>query len=245
MRSFLFGTIRKSLIFLVLLAVLPALAILLYTGRELRSRVVNDAENYALRQVQAMAAHHERVVDNARLLLMTLAKSSEVRSLDADACQALLADILDRNTAYVSLSLADVDGRILVAAPAGPTKEIGEAVFFQECDGHRRFTVGDYTLLKTERRVVVHFAQPVIGEGGQPVGILVADFDLSYFGRLFYDTRLPERSVFTLTDVQWHAVDPIPGNRKIHLGSRPAADGGAHVRPGPGGHFPRNWGGWG
>jgi signal transduction histidine kinase len=214
MRSFLFGTIRKSLIFLVLLAVLPALAILLYTGRELRSRVVNDAENYALRQVQAMAAHHERVVDNARLLLMTLAKSSEVRSLDADACQALLADILDRNTAYVSLSLADVDGRILVAVPAGPTKEIGEAVFFRNAMGSGRFAVGDYTLLETERRVVVHFAQPVIGEGGQPVGILVADFDLSYFGRLFYDTRLPERSVFTLTDVHGMRLTRFPETEK-------------------------------
>ena len=57
MQSFLFGSIRKSLMVLVLLAVLPALAILLYTGRELRSRVVHEAESYALSQVQAMAAH--------------------------------------------------------------------------------------------------------------------------------------------------------------------------------------------
>jgi len=215
MRSFFFGSIRKSLIVLVLLAVLPALAILLYTGRELRGRVVHDAENYALRQVQAMAAHHERVVENARLLLMALAKSSEVRSLDAAACQALLTDILARNAAYVSLLLADVDGHILVAAPAGAAKEsIGAPGFFREAMHSGAFTVGDYTLLKTERRVVVHFAQPVLGSDDRPVGLLVADFDLNYFGRLFYDTRLPERSVFTLTDANGMRLTRFPETEK-------------------------------
>jgi len=214
MSSFLFGSIRKSLIVLVLLAVLPALAILLYTGRELRSRVVHDAENYALRQVQAMAAHHERVVDNARLLLMTLAKSAEVRHLDVAACQALLADILPRNAAYVSLQLADGEGRILAAAPAGRTEAIGAAPFFSTAIQSGAFTVGDYTLLQAEHRVVVHFAQPVLGSGNLPVGMLVADFDLNYFGQLFYDTHLPERSVFTLTDAGGMRLTRFPETGK-------------------------------
>ena len=60
----IFASIRGKLILLVLLAVLPALAIILHTGRELRDQVVADAENFALHQVQTMAAQHERVVDN-------------------------------------------------------------------------------------------------------------------------------------------------------------------------------------
>jgi signal transduction histidine kinase len=176
--------------------------------------VVSDAENYALRQVQAMAAHHERVVNNARLLLMALAKSSEVRSLDIAACQVLLADILESNAVYVSLSLADVDGRILAAAPAGHTTEIGKSDFFRNALRSGAFTVGDYTLLKTVRRVVVQFAQPIIGSDDQPVGILEADFDLSYFGSLFNDTRLPERSVFTLTDAKGMRLTRFPETEK-------------------------------
>ena len=214
MRSVLFGSIRKSLIVVVLAAVLPALAILLYTGRELRARVVQDAEHYALRQVQAMAAHHERVVENARLLLMALAKSSEARTFDADACQALLTDILGRNAAYVSLLLADIQGRIVVAAPAVPSESLGETSFFRNAMRTRAFTVGDYTLLKTERRVVVQFGQPVVDTDDQPVGILVAAFDLGYFGRLFYDTRLPEQSVFTLTDANGMRLTRFPETEK-------------------------------
>lgn len=214
MRSFLFGSIRTSLIILVLLAVLPALAILLYTGWELRRQVVYDAENYALRQVQAMAAHHERVVNNARLLLMALARSSEVQSLDGPACTVLLADILARNAAYVSLTLADSDGHIVAAAPKGGLGDIGAAGYFHNALRSGAFTVGDYTLLKDRHRVVVHFAQPVLGPTERPVGMLVADFDLNYFGRLFDDTRLPEHSVFTLTDANGIRLTRFPETDK-------------------------------
>lgn len=214
MRTLLFGSIRRSLIVLVLLAVLPSLGILLWTGRELRSRVVQDAENYALRQVQAMAAHHERVVENARLMLMALARSSEVRNLDANACQTLLAEILVRNTAYVSLVLTDTDGHILAAAPPGLNTEFQVSGFFGAALRTGTFTVGDYTLHKSERRVVVHFAQPVFNVGAQPVGMLVADFDLNYFGRLFADTRLPEQSVFTLTDAKGMRLTRFPETEK-------------------------------
>ncbi|MFH0729878.1 MAG: ATP-binding protein [Pseudomonadota bacterium] len=214
MRLFLFPSIRKSLIFLVLLAVLPALAIMLYTGHELRGKVVADAQSYALRQVQTMASHHQRVVDNARLLLMTLAKSSEVRSLDVPACKELLTDLLARNSTYVSLFLADALGQVLVAAPDASESNIGESKYFQEAMRTGAFTVGDYTLLKTPRRVVVQFAQPLAGVSGNPVGILVAAFDLRYFGGIFFDTHLPERSVFTLTDAKGMRLTRFPEPEK-------------------------------
>ncbi|MCL2458493.1 MAG: ATP-binding protein [Desulfobulbus sp.] len=214
MPAFLFGSIRKTLIVLVLLAVLPALAILLYTGWELRRQVVQEAEDYALRQVQAMAAHHERVVDNARLLLMALAKSSEVRNLDIAACRALLPEILANNTAYLSFSLADANGRVLVAAPEAVDGNISDSPFFRTAMDSGSFTVGNYTFLPTKHRVVVHFAQPVIGSDDRIAGVLVADFDLSYFGRIFYDTHLPKASVFTLTDAKGMRLTRFPETEK-------------------------------
>ncbi len=66
--------------------------------------MVADAESFALRQVQAMAAHHQRVMDDACLLLMPLANSSAVRSLDSEVCANLLTDILDGNAISSSLN---------------------------------------------------------------------------------------------------------------------------------------------
>ncbi|MCL2340309.1 MAG: ATP-binding protein [Proteobacteria bacterium] len=214
MQFFLFGSIRKSLIVLVLLAVLPALAILLYTGWEQRDQMVREAEAYTLRQVQGMAAHHERVVDDARLLLMALVKASEVRNLDVAACRTLLPGILANNTAFVSFSLADTDGRILVAAPDAGNAEIGASPFFRAAMDSGAFTVGNYTFMPAEHRVVIHFAQAVIDADNRTVGVLVADFDLSYFGRIFYGTHLPEKSVFTLTDAEGMRLTRFPETEK-------------------------------
>lgn len=210
----IFASIRGKLILLVLLAVLPALAIILHTGRELRDQVVADAENFALHQVQTMAAQHERVVDNARLLLMTLAKAAEVRTLDAAASRPLLADMLPRNPAYVALMLADAQGNILAAAPEPLPAGLGAIPQFKDAVANNRFVVGDYTLLATQRRVVVQFVQPVLGEGETPVGVLAAAFDLSYFGRIFFDIRLPEQSVFTLTDATGMRLTRFPETEK-------------------------------
>ena len=44
--------------------------------------------------------------------------------------------------------------------------------------------------------------------------MLVAAFDLSYFGGLFFDTRLPERSVFTLTDANGIRLTRFPETEK-------------------------------
>ena len=95
-----------------------------------------------------------------------------------------------------------------------PQSNIGESHYFQEAMRTGVFTVGDYTLLKTPRRVVIQFAQPITGIAGNPVGILVAAFDLSYFGSIFFDTHLPERSVFTLTDAKGMRLTRFPEPEK-------------------------------
>ncbi|MGD9950354.1 MAG: cache domain-containing protein [Desulfobulbus sp.] len=214
MRFLFLGPIRRSLILLVLLAVLPSLAILLYSGSELRHRVVNDAEDYSLRQVKSMAAHHERVVENARLLLMALAKSSEIRNLDVFACKAILSDILASNGAYVSLTLADAQGNVLVTVPERRKAQFKQSAFFKKAKKTTAFIVGEYFLLPDKHRVAVQIGQPILGDTGQVRGVLVAEFDVGYFGAIFYDLHLPDQSVFTLTDMNGIRLTRFPETEK-------------------------------
>ncbi|MGI6657303.1 MAG: sensor histidine kinase [Desulfobulbus sp.] len=214
MRFFLFGSFRRNLIFLVLVALLPALGLLLLTGHHLRTRIVADAENHALRQVQSMAAHHERIVDDARLLLQTLSWFPAIRSLEAPACQQLLADTLAGNPAYVSLALLDPRGNVVVEVPQQAARKRMPSDFVERALTSRTFTVGHYTFIKERHRVIVELGQPVIDDANQVRGLLVADFDLQYFGRLFRDTHLPEQSVFTLTDARGVRLTRFPETEK-------------------------------
>jgi signal transduction histidine kinase len=214
MRFAAFASIRASLIVLVLVAVLPALAIMLFTGYSLRETMIRSAESSALRQIQVMATHHGQVVDNARLLLATLAKAREVQLLDPSGSQLLLEEMLSRNGAYVALALADPKGRIVAVSPAESFSTIENEPYFQETLRDMSFAMGSYRLVPATRHVVIEFAQPVLDRDGMLRGVLVASFDLSFFGRVFADAHLPEGSVFTLTDAAGMRLTRFPETEK-------------------------------
>ncbi|MBP9943445.1 MAG: HAMP domain-containing protein [Desulfomicrobium sp.] len=214
MRFPFFPSIRATLVFLVLLAMLPALGIMLFSGYTLRENMVDSAEEAALRQIQVMASHHERVVENARLLLATLAKAREIQMLDRLGAQLLLEEMLSRNGAYVALALSDPDGRIVAVSPTDSFSSIADEPYFQEARQSSGFAMGNYHLRQGTRSVVMEFAQPVLDREGALRGVLVAFFDLSYFGRIFADAHLPAGSVFTLTDADGIRLTRFPETEK-------------------------------
>ena len=145
----LFASIRRNLMFLVLVAVLPALLIVLFTGLALRDAMIQSAENAALRQIQAMAAHHESVVDNARLLLVTLARAQEIQQGSPAEAQSLLEEMLVRNQAYAALALTDAKGRVTAASPEASFSSIAHEEYFQDAVSRMRFTMGAYHPART------------------------------------------------------------------------------------------------
>ncbi|UTF49260.1 ATP-binding protein [Desulfomicrobium sp. ZS1] len=214
MRFSFFSSIRAILVFLVLLAMLPALGIMLCSGYSLREHMIVDAEEAALRQIHGMASHHEQVVENARLLLATLAKAHEIQTLDPLGSQLLLEEMLTRNEAYVALVLSDPAGRIVAVSPVDSFSSIAGEVYFQDAKQGMRFVTGMYHLRQGVRSVVMEFAQPVMDREGGLRGVLVALFDLNYFGRIFAAAHLPEGSVFTLTDAEGIRLTRFPETEK-------------------------------
>lgn len=182
MRFPFFHSIRATLVFLVLLAVLPALGIVFFSGYTLRENMIRDAETTVLRQIQVMASHHQQVVENARLLLATLSKAREMQAPDPLGAQLLLEEMLSRNDAYVALALSDPKGRIVAVSPVDAFSSIENEAYFQEARQSMRFAMGSYHLRQGTRSVVVEFAQPVLDRDGGLRGVLVAFFDLNYFG---------------------------------------------------------------
>lgn len=207
-------SIRTTLVYLVLVAVLPALGIMLYSGYKLRDNIIRSAEATVLRQIQVMASHHEQVIDNARLLLATLAKAREIQMLDPLGSQLLLEEMLSRNGSYAALALSDPDGRIVAVSPAESFSSIESESYFQEATRDMSFAMGSYRLLPKIRHVVIEFAQPVVDREGLLCGVLIASFDLSYFGRVFADAHLPVGSVFTLTDAEGMRLTRFPETEK-------------------------------
>lgn len=87
MTRFSFASLRTRLLLLVLLAILPALGLILYTGLEQQRLAAAEVRREALRLTQLAASKHEELIGDARQLLLTLARLPEVRGASRDRPQ--------------------------------------------------------------------------------------------------------------------------------------------------------------
>jgi hypothetical protein len=87
----LWKNLRVRFLLMVLLAVLPALGLLIYTADEQRDTALADAREEASRLAGLAATEEGRLIEGTRQLLVVLARLPEVRNGDADACNALFS----------------------------------------------------------------------------------------------------------------------------------------------------------
>src|SRR5262249_45996215 len=116
MARFFFASLRARVFVLVLLAVLPALVLALYTNleeRQLRKALVQED---AMRLSRLVSADYKRLIEDARQLVVSLARLPAVRGRNRAACNAVFTDLLTQHSSYVNLGVVDADGNVLCSA---------------------------------------------------------------------------------------------------------------------------------
>jgi hypothetical protein len=88
------STLRARLLLLVLLAAIPALGLTLYTNLEERHLRKAQVQEHAMRVSRLVSADYQRLIEDARQLVVTLARLPAVRDRNRAACNALFADLL-------------------------------------------------------------------------------------------------------------------------------------------------------
>src|ERR1041385_5743077 len=94
--------LQTRLFLLIILTVLPALGLMLYSDFEQRQLAAEQAQEDALRLVQLAAAEQAQLVQGAHQLLIALAQLPAVRGGHAKACSELFSKLLKRYPIYVN-----------------------------------------------------------------------------------------------------------------------------------------------
>src|SRR5215470_18949075 len=127
-----FRSLRHSLVLLVLLTALPALALILSTALEQRRQAIMGASDDALRLARLAAGDHARLIEGARSLLIGLAQLSDVQMHNARACTALFAEVQRQFPLYVNIGAVRPDGHVFCAARMRPGyDDVNDQPFFQ------------------------------------------------------------------------------------------------------------------
>jgi len=209
------ASLRTRLLLLVLLAVIPALGLTLYTNleeRQLRKALVQE---HAMRLSRLVSADHERLIEDARKLLAALARLPGVREGKRAACDPLFADLLTRHSSYANLGVIGADGNVLCSGlPMTGQVYVGDRAYFRRARETRDFAIGDYQIGRITRKATVNFGHPVLDNRGHVRVVLFAALDLAWLNELAGRVGLPAGSTLTVIDRNGTILSRYPDEGK-------------------------------
>ena len=205
-------TIRAHLLLLVLICILPALGMIIYTGLDQCYRETEEAKSDALQVVKHFSNTHECAIESARQFLMTLAKVPDIQNLNVTQSNKLLGELLKQNPLYSSLFV--VNGRGFVHSSSHPMPSIPINVmqrkYFRDMVRTKDFSIGEYAVCPAVKRPVFHLAYPIIDTVGRFKGMVVISLDVAHYAQMFPMDKLPQGSSLSFSDHQGMSLYRYP-----------------------------------
>jgi len=200
MPRFSLASLRFRLLLLVLLAVVPALGLALYTNIELRRLAAADVKEEALRLARIAARDQEDTIKDTRQLLFALAQLPEVRSTDPTACSTL-SELLNRYPQYTLLGVIERDGDLFCSTlPISSPVNLADRSYLQRVLQTQDLAISDYQNDPISGKATLDVGYPVLDEAGQVQAVVFASLDLTWLNQLAAEAQLPQGSTFTVVD---------------------------------------------
>jgi signal transduction histidine kinase/ActR/RegA family two-component response regulator len=207
---FRLNSLRSRLMLLVALAITPLALMTILGGMREREQAIEASEENLRRLTNLAAANEAQSVERARQILVDLASVPDLLG-ETPRCNALLADVLDRNEGYVNFGLIQMNGDITCSAvPMLHPVNLGDRSHFKRAILERRFIAGDYVFGRVIRRHTINLTYPVIDRVGKVVAVVFAAMDLAGLDTFVADINLPPGSVLVTTDANGTIISRRP-----------------------------------
>ncbi len=204
------SSLRSRLMLLVALAILPLALMTILGGLREREQAIEQSEDNLRRLTNLAAANEAQSVERARQILVDLASVPDLLG-ETPRCNALLADVLDRNEGYVNFGLIQLNGDVTCSAvPMLHPVNLGDRAHFKRAIMERRFIAGDYVFGRVIRRHTINLTYPVIDRAGKVVAVVFAAMDLAGLDTFVADINLPPGSILVTTDANGTIISRRP-----------------------------------
>jgi PAS domain S-box-containing protein len=201
MCSWLNSTLRIRLVVLILLAVVPALGLILYTASEQRRTSTAAAREQTLRMARLAANTQKQVIEGTRQLLMMLSQMPVVNQGKSTECNQFLAEILKQHSDYDNFAVLDAQGKTICAGiPYSGSAKATDRSYFQRALATRKFAVGDYQIGHATKKATLNFAYPILDKAGQVQTLVIAALDLARLNQSAVPAKMPQDSVLNVID---------------------------------------------
>jgi len=196
----LLSNLRVRFLLLVLVALLPALGLLIVSANEQRDEALATARNDARRVANLAAADQGRLIESTRQLLVVLARLPEVRGGGA-VCEGLLADLLAQYPLYTNLGVIAPNGVLVCSAvPMAEPLNLADRAYFQGAVTTGDFAVGEYQVGLVTGEPGLNAGYPLRDIAGNLVGVVYAAIGLASLAEFAAEADLSEGEILTVYD---------------------------------------------
>ena len=209
-------SLRIRLFFLVFIAVIPAVALILYTARDQRRMAEKHAQENLVRLAQLVNSEHKLLVEGTRQLLTVLAHLPAVRDLNTDFCGEIMRGIAQEYPQYVGLGAFKPNGDRFCGTftDAGPLN-IADRAWFQRTLRTGKFTIGNYQIGRLTKKAVFPLSYPVVDDTGSIRALVLAVVDLEWLKSAVARSVLPQGSSLTIVDDKGLILARHPGDQWV------------------------------
>ena len=196
-------SLRFRLVLLVVLAAIPAFALIIINGVQARQQAAMDAQAETLRLAREASTSQQALVDQTHRLLQALAAIPAVRSADPASCNRLLRGLLNSYKIYTNLAVVRPDGQLVCSGtpvqPGASTDE-SDRKFFQQAIATKQFSYADYVIGRLSGKPSLLTGLPVLDAAGSVEVVIHAGIDLSWLSEFSANERLPQGSRVAVAD---------------------------------------------
>jgi signal transduction histidine kinase len=193
--------IRKQLLLLILLILIPISAHLWYTGYTLRQQALAYAELQVSQSIRIFSDRQQRFIEETRYMLAVMSHLPDIGQVKGSECSAALSLMHEKNPNYSTMIVSDSDGIIdCCSLPLSGPLVIKDREWFKRAEQTKEFVVGNFIISRTSGKASLPFAYPVTDTEGKLRYVIGAALNLEAYDPLFTEFSLPAGSEFIITD---------------------------------------------
>ncbi|MGA2403673.1 MAG: PAS domain S-box protein [Syntrophobacteraceae bacterium] len=216
-RHFL-SKLRTRLFLIVLVAIIPALVLTLYSDLQRRRKALAAAEDSAMDLALKLSQSQKIMIEGIRQNLLTLSLLPQVQMRDAVGSSAIFAKLLNRSAGLTTIIAYGDTGEIFASAlPFTNPINVSDRSWFQRAIETRDFSMGEYEIGHMTGKAQINFSYPVFDDEGRLRAVLRTAFDIEWLNRRLAEGNLPQGARCTILDGRGRVLARFP-DPESHVG---------------------------
>jgi PAS domain S-box-containing protein len=216
---FLERSIGTLLLGVVLLAALPAMAVIVALSFESRGQAERQAWEEIRNLTRSLAAVQRGITVQADGILATLEHTFEVRDRDRAACTRLFEFLLRDHPEMSNIFMTDVAGQVTASAlPSFVGVDLRDRRYFKEAMALKSFGVGEYILGRSTGKPILVFSRALLDAAGNAAGIIGLSYYLEGYEAFLARLDMPSLARITFLDAKGLRLVAHPPDARFPLG---------------------------